>query len=247
MRRQRSKIEVSLFPFLSVLCTVIGVLILFIVLVLSTRVVVEDERYQQTETQLGQAQAGQPQSPRHGIDAESFAALERELGRLASLLQQRERERDDLTARLQGLEALIKTRKTELLLPRALARPKELDRPERVAVVPDASYQVDLRPILVEVSLHGYTVYPERKHFPPIRKTPSPGQELHVTFEKELVEYLREVDRRKEKEYLVLLVHPNGVEAFNLLRVYLADQHPKLNLGWEPFRRQWILADQTGP
>jgi hypothetical protein len=247
MRRRRSKIDISLFPFLSVLCAVIGVLVLFIVLVLSTRVVVEDERYQRTEAHRRQPRPGQPQALEQGIDPDTFAALEGEVNRLASLLEERRQERDELTEKVKGLRDLIDTRKTEMLLPRAVKRSIELDRPEPVEVVPDSTYQVSLKPILVEVSVHGYTVHPTREQFLPFRQEPSSSDEPDSIIDPELAKYLRDFDRRKGKEYLLLLVHPNGVKAFDLLRSYLGDKHSEINLGWEPFSRQWILANDAAP
>lgn len=247
MPRRTNRIEISLFPFLSVLCAVIGVLVLFIVLVLSTRVVVQEEYFQRREEHTRQPRVGRPDAMEEGIDAATFETLQEELERLSDQLKARQRERDELTETLRGLEDLIETRKTELLLPRGHLRPQEFDRPEPVAVVPDADYEVSLRPNLIEVSVDGYTLHPSRAHFPPfeVDESSEPGAGANPC--SEMAAYLQETDRRRAREYLVLLVHPNGVEGFFALRSYLAREHPDLNLGWEPFSRQWILASESEP
>jgi len=57
MSRRREKIDVSMFPFLSVLCAVIGVMVLFIVLIFSTRVIEVEERYKEKENSAKKTEA----------------------------------------------------------------------------------------------------------------------------------------------------------------------------------------------
>ena len=102
MTRRRSQVEISMFPFLSVLCTVIGVLVLFIVLILSTRVVAENEKYQFTEEHTREVKAGREDVTWEGVDPEFYAAIEAELARLDVALADRIRQRDDLQAKLAG-------------------------------------------------------------------------------------------------------------------------------------------------
>ncbi len=247
MPRRTNRIEISLFPFLSVLCAVIGVLVLFIVLVLSTRVVVQEEYFQRREEHSRQPRLGRPEALEEGIDAATYETLREELERLSDQLEARQRDRDELTRTLRSLEDLIETRKTELLLPRGHLRPQEFDRPEPVAVIPDTDFEVTLRPNLVEVSVDGYTLHPSREHFPPFEAEESSGSRARTRPCREMAGFLREKNRRRAQEYLVLLVHPNGVEAFVDLRSYLAQEFPDLNLGWEPFSRQWLLTSESEP
>ena len=117
MTRRRSQVEVSLFPFLSVLCTVIGVLVLFIVLILSTRVVEEDERFRRVAAHNRKPKPGREHVLEQGIDPQTFAALEAELSRVQHALAAREDERLRLKRKLDGLENLLEVKKTEMEVP----------------------------------------------------------------------------------------------------------------------------------
>jgi hypothetical protein len=236
-----------MFPFLSVLCTVIGVLVLFIVLVLSTRVVVEDERYQRTVEYDRKARAGRQNVVDQGIDEEAHQVFEAELRRLRDVLAERQAERRELAQELAALEVLLEEKKTDLLLPRpTIVRPREFDKPLAVNVVPARGYQVKLDPILVEVSSQGYTIHPSHplpEPFPPVQVKEDSDKPYVAT--PELAKYLREVDRCRKEEYLVFLIHPNGVAAFDAIRGYLIEKHEKIRVGWEPFSRDWVMASDT--
>ena len=250
MTRRRTKVEVTLFPFLSVLCTVIGVLVLFIVLILSTRVVEQDELYRRTEEHRREVSVGSRDAVEQGIDAATYRELESELNRLKGVLAQRVEERDRLNRKLSGLEDLVEFKKTQQLLSTGAPRGRPFAEPEQVVVLaeegaasgPSDGLSVGLKPVLIEVTSSGYTVHPERTSFPPIEKTSSDTGDQYLPAD-ELKTFLRDLDKRKAKEYVVFLIHPNGVEAFANIRIYLLLNHEKLRLGWEPFSPEWIVAN----
>ena len=247
MARRRTHVEVSMFPFLSVLCTVIGVLVLFIVLILSTRVVVEDERYQVTEEHKRKVKPGRENVLDEGIDPEFFTAMEAELAKLDRVLVDRQQQRDRLQQQLSGLENLLEIKKTDLLIPITRApRPKPLNEPEPVDMVPMEGFQVPKKPIFVEVSSSGYTIHPTKEQFSIIERSNKDGGGLEFDASKELKVFLRGVDGRKKREYLLFLIHPNGFNAFSNMRSYLRQNHDEVSLGWEPFSREWIMVGESG-
>lgn len=238
-----------MFPFLSVLCCVIGILILFIVLVLSTRVVVEEEKYKEIEAHRREQRSGKPDVLAEGIDPATYRALEDELRRLQDLLQERKTKRDELVERLAALEELLELKKNEVFVPVKIVRAPEFDKPEPVAMVPDQGVKVDLRPIFVEVSLQGYIVHPEKDVYPPLNgdSTGSNAASAGATSASAKVAsgletILQRINSRRKKEYIVFLIHPNGVEAFCDLRQYLMDKYEGIQMGWEPFSREWVMA-----
>ncbi len=242
-RRKRSQVEVSMFPFLSVLCTVIGVLVLFIVLILSTRVVVEDEKFRATEEHKRKLRPGREDVIEEGIDPQDHALLEAELARLERMLDDRELERNRLKRKLANLESALEFKRTELFIPLTKKpRPKPLTQPEPVNMVPAEGRQIRLQPILVEVSSRGYTIHPSKQSFPAIETQDKDGGGFEFTIDPKLKQFLRGVDQQRKKEYLVFLIHPNGISSFDAMRYYLDAHHDKIRRGWEPFSRNWIVT-----
>ncbi len=242
-RRKRNHVQVSMFPFLSVLCTVIGVLVLFIVLILSTRVVVEDEKFRATQEHQRKPRPGRENVIEEGIDPQTRALLEAELARIERMLDDRERERYRLQRKLANLESALEFKRTELLIPLTKKpRPKPLTRPEPVHMVPDDGRRIDLAHVLVEVSSRGYTIHPSRQSFPAIQTQVTDDGGFEYTIDPDLNRFLRGVDQRRKREYLLFLIHPNGVSSFDALRYYLDDHHARIRRGWEPFSRNWIVT-----
>jgi hypothetical protein len=242
MARKRTSLDVSLFPFLSVLCSVIGVLVLFIVMVLSTRVVaIEEERFQETEEYKHKPLPGKPGALEEGIDEASFKELSLEVERLSQLLGERHEKKEALTQKLAALEDLLEFKKTELLVPsKAPPKPREFDKPESMQMVPEEAFQVNLRPIFVEITNQSYTIHPSQKSFPAIASGDASAKGPAVA-DPELEKFLKGINHKKE--YLVLLIHPNGVAPFFGLRFYLIEKHKDIRIGWEPFSRNWKLTN----
>jgi hypothetical protein len=245
MPRRRSKTDVSMFPFLSVLCCVIGILILFIVLVLSTRVVVEEEKYKEIEAHQRKQRSGKPDVLAEGIDPVTYRALEGELRRLQELLEERKTKRDELRERLATLEELLQLKKDDVFVPAKVVRAPEFDKPEPVAMVPDQGVKVDLRPHFIEVSLQGYIVHPDKEVYPPLQATSAESAGAGKKISPGLDKILQQINSRRKKEYVVFLIHPNGVEAFFELRGYLSEKYAEVQMGWEPFSREWVMAKMT--
>lgn len=78
MARRKSNLDPSLFPFMSVLCALIGVLQLSIVAILSTPAVEVGKRYAASETPRP-PQAGAPDANEKGIDEMTYEELEADL------------------------------------------------------------------------------------------------------------------------------------------------------------------------
>lgn len=248
MRRSDSSPSISMFPFLSVLCTVIGVLVLFIVLVLSTRVVQEEELVRRTEAHDRRPRPGAPEAVEQGVSPETYEQLEAGLAALSERLQQRRRDRSQLKQRLAAVEDLLEYKKTRQTLVAQPPPARPLVQPERVHVTPaptgikDDGVKVTLRPILVECAASGYTMHPSKERFPLVEGDLSELDKL--TVDAALKRFLKQVDGRKQREYLVFLIHPNGVEAFRALRRYVENEHAKVRIGWEPFAREWLVTNQ---
>ena len=248
MVRRRDKVEVTMFPFLSVLCSVIGVLVLFIVLILSTRVVVEDQRYRRTDAYERVPSPGRPDVVQQGIDPTSYAALEAELLTLSQHLAQRNTEREALVRKLASLEDLLEFKRTELLVQITAPPRREFNEREKVAMlamVPNDEFDVKLKPILIEVSASGYTIQPAGTSFGPIERGEPNQRGPNWIIEPALKSFLQGVNARRRREYLVFLVHPNGVSTFQTIRNYVTDRHKDVRIGWEPFSRQWVVANKA--
>jgi hypothetical protein len=114
----------------------------------------------------------------------------------------------------------------------------------------DPDHVVDKQPIFVEVRAEGYLVHPEKESFPQLK--PGEGDALgSFVASPDLVRFLRSTARVSNDKYLVLLIHPNGTKAFDDLRVYIqskgylenpdAARGDAIELGWEPFSRDWEI------
>lgn len=242
---RKSKIDVSMFPFLSVLCSVIGILVLFIVLVLSTRVVVESEKYQRTKEYDRRPVPGTPGALQEGVDPAAYERLEADLQSLGELVVRRKADRDRLRDRLAALEDLLEFKKTEVFITPTVVRPPEFDKPKRVAMVPDQGEMVGQQPIFIEISNKGYLVHPEKRLYPPLTRDEDAPKATVFAVDAALEDFLEQVDSRRQREYLVLLLHPNGIAPYYSLRSYLATEFSKIKIGYEPFSREWVFAEPS--
>lgn len=245
MPRSRGRINVDLFPFLSVLCSVIGVMMLMMMFVMSTRVI------EATPPQPATQPPGRP-GVEDGVDARTYAELEQEVARLEADLGERLQRRDELARSYQELLAALDEKRTQLDVPDLAGprKPIELDAGIPVEVKEDPDHVVDKQPIFVEVRAEGYLVHPAREAFPPVK--PGEGDALGTyVASPDLLRFLRSVSRESKDQYLVLLIHPNGTKAFDYLRSYIqsrgyldnpdAARGGEIELGWEPFSRDWEI------
>lgn len=269
MARGRGKVEVSLFPFLSVLCCMIGVFMLFLVIILSTRVIEAQDQTRQAAKKARQKAAQGSEKPDDGqsIDAETYRALDEQLTELAGQLATKQAEQDELTRRLQALQTLLETKRDELSLAQLAGegrRALALDEPDPVRPVPDLRFRVTKKPVFVEIQLDGYLVQPEKTLYPPLTKK-RVGKEDHFTASPELRQFLEQVDRDRQEKYLLFLVHPNGIDGYWAMRKYLNQEFQvkteipqgdriliitksRIDMGVEPFSVDWqFFAEQSQP
>lgn len=248
MSRRNTRFELTLFPFLSVLAGLIAVMMLFMIVITSNRVLVA------TETEDRQRRSSPPRQASElpdGIDAEDFVVLREELDRLRGTLAERRQQFEELRRKYQELSEFVEQRPD--------AKPDEKPRsgvvlgaPSPVDVIPARSGPVTTkRPIFVEVSAAGYVVHPrepvvsERTEYKVIVRDPKatdPKKAFDVL--PEVTAFLSTVEKNSNKFYLVLLVHPSGSDALLAMVNYVGLKHPKIELGWEPFSREWILLSK---
>lgn len=264
MPRTRGKVEVSLFPFLSVLCCMIGVFMLFLVAILSTRVIDAEGKEvppPPPPDHVGKTANDNPES----IDADTYRALEQRLIELTGQLASRHAERDELGRRLESLRAAIDAKRDELAAGKVLQRrPVELDKPDPVRPVPDPNFRVAKKPVYIEVSMEGYLVQPDKKQYPPLGKK-RVGKDESYTASREFKQFLDKVDQSRQQQYLLILVHPNGAEGYRSLRRFLLQEYyneekvqrglfiytqrkSRIDVGYEPFSKDWqFVAEQSEP
>ena len=253
-RRRISEIETSMFPFLSVLCVVIGILMLFMIVVISTRVIGAEESIvvQPPDPKPPGPDEGEDDDDGPGVPEDQYQALNDEIQRLTEDLAHQQKQYRELQELREQLETLIALKRDEIELGIVVDRePRGLGLPEKVKVVPDANHKVVKKPILVEVKAEGFVVHPE--------KTEYAAEELQRK-DSPLQQFIRDVDQTRRKRYLLLLIHPNGVASYESLRKYLLENHnetvkqdivpglvwreitkSRIDLGYEPFSRDWLL------
>ena len=88
-RRRPAELELSTFPFLSVLCAVIGVLMLIMIVIMATRVI-GSEAWPPT------AESITPQADAPGIDEATYEDLNQQIEALTAQLRERSRKADEL-------------------------------------------------------------------------------------------------------------------------------------------------------
>lgn len=239
---------VDMFPFLSVLCSVIGVLMLFMMIVISTRVIEADEAPPPPELEAGDL------GVEEGIDAKTYERLEREINDKSALLSARILERDRLRQKYRELRELIEE-KRDLLVKKPVPerKPNELSLPEKVQLAPLNPGEVNRDPIFIEVKIEGYLVQPEKVLYPAIERVRD-GRSLsdvQLRVDPRLEAFLNQQEKRDE--LLVFLIHPNGTDAFQNMELHILKNHsrivkiggglakrePKFLFGKEPFSSGW--------
>lgn len=256
-RRRPSEIELSMFPFLSVLCVVIGILMLFMIVIIGTRVIgaeAEELVVYRMPRDFGLDDASEDQAP--GIPEEQHRALSDTIRRLTTHLIHQQKLYGVLRQQHAQLEDLIEIKRDELAQiegfdPAAPVVHGPIGEQEKVKVVPDRRRKVLKKAILVEVTAEGYVVHPE--------ETKYATEELDQN-DSPLQRFIKNVDGRRDKQYLLLLLHPSGVKAYEKLDEYLKKTYKKtvkfdiipglvwkevevsrIDLGVEPFSPYWRL------
>lgn len=257
-RRRSADIELSMFPFLSVLCVVIGILMLFMIVIISTRVIgAEQSAELLPPPPTVQSALDESDSEGPGVPEEQYQQKNDEIQRLARQLLSQQKQCQELHQLRAQLETLIALKKDEIELgqtdPRGARTGRGIGLPEKVKVIPDAKVRVLKEPILVEVNAEGFLVHPQKTEYrvEELQQRNSPLQK-----------FISGVDQQRRKQYLLLLIHPNGIVTYETLRKHLLENHnetvtmgryrvtkSRIDLGYEPFSRNWQLiieAQQAG-
>lgn len=239
MARRRAKLDLTLFPFLSVLSGLIAVNVLLMIVTVTTRVI--DAEGEAADLDGGGGNADAPVAAA-GIDAASYDQLDRQIRAAEAELAKHRAVQTELHIRLRDLAALIAAKEIELDRALAPVAPKtgvRIGEPTPVKMIPAPSPDgVVRKAVFIEVSATGYVVHPKRTEFPVGEKKPgTPGADLPAG----LKAALAEIAGRGDNSYPLLLVHPSGADAFQDVRRHIRRAHPGLNVGWEPFSREFLL------
>ena len=106
MPARREKVDVSLFPFLSVLCTVIAVMVVLGIMILNTRVVAKAEQaYKKLPDGGPDRQQGSEDTRGDGLDSRRYRQLEEEVARLKRSLDRRKGRLAMVTQKFKALQA----------------------------------------------------------------------------------------------------------------------------------------------
>ena len=237
-----------MFPFLSVLCCVIGVLILFMLLIVSTRIV--DARQAAAlspRTELGSS-----------LTEQDYLQLQSRLDELANELADRTEQLGSLLERRDELLALAALQRTEaeLAVGDGLLDGVQLVEHPVCKLIPVREPGVrQKQPRFIEVDAEGFIVQPGDRRFS-IRDIPTEDEQIDrsATPTAPFQVHLRTAFEKRANEYLLFLVRPNGVEAFEVARQYIIATYPPpprssalsaIDLGWEPFAEEWSLLAQS--
>jgi hypothetical protein len=109
---------------------------------------------------------------------------------------------------------------------------------------PDSSFRVTKRPRFIEVRADTYVFHHDSS------TTSHRAEELNDE-KSPLEKFLADASARRAREYLLLLVHPNGADEFVKLRDRIgvlartgrgaSGSSDSLDIGWEPFAPAWLL------
>lgn len=242
MPRRKAKLDLTLFPFLSVLCGLIAVMVLFMIVTISTRVISNT-----AVPEPGGAPAAPGQNrPEEGIDGDDFRRLDARVQELEGVLAEKARARDELRRELDRLAALVEAKKRAS--DAAAARPAgvRLGEPTPVKMIPKRDPAAPNRTaVFIEVNSTGYVVHPVKTTFELLPAAGKGGGGKAARVPPGLAKLIEGMGRAGDR-YPLLLVHPNGVEAFDAVLDFHTDLKRRspgsdLNIGWEPFAREWLL------
>jgi len=246
-RRRRSQVEINMFPFLSVLCAVIGILMLFMIVIIATRA---QGRERPAWTPPADPTPSSAESP--GLPEEDYEKYLREIGELRARLAERRRRCDELKDQYTRLAEYVRKRRDEDELGPVGSGGRrlgwELGRPTPVEAVLDGVPEGD--PIPVVIDAEGFTVHPAGDIHPEM--TTYRPQELQQETSP-IRQWLQRVDQASDDKYLLLLVKPNGIANYEELHRFLLRNYPsreapgvlsRIGVGVEPFSKDWLLISQ---
>jgi hypothetical protein len=255
MAHARGKIELSLFPFLNILFSLIGVLILYIFMILvmgraSGRASV------QAGLERGRAAAK--------VEDRQLDEMKKKQADLESQVDQKNRELQRIRNEQEQLAQLLELRSRQDTMPAAgtgtvgvpigAPVPKEW----RIVRADDGSGDNRKTPVLVEVTADQYIVYdfdtkggpPRRTLYPAIGSPESaksdvpkpragrpaarrqadrkPETKADPQPDPGLVTFLNGINRERRDKYLLFLIRPEGIEGFYQIGRYIVQNYPTL-------------------
>jgi hypothetical protein len=244
MARRKAKLDLTLFPFLSVLCGIIAVMVLFMIVTISTRVINRESEALTAESgDSGEAANSDSAVVDDGIDAATYEQLERQIKSLEAALEQRRAARAEIRLKLRDVAALIAAKEFELQQARAIDRPKtnvRIGEPSPLRIIPAPSPDgIERTAVFIEVSSSGYIVHPEKTSFAIDPKKKGPATDVEVP--DGLKKVLADLAKNANSKYPLFLIRTDGADAFKAVRSHVRMMHPSLRTGWEPFSREYLL------
>jgi hypothetical protein len=251
-RRGAAKLETDMFPFLSVLCSIIGVLMLFLLLIIATRVVAVEQPAAVATAPPPAPPAPPPVRLQAGLSETEYDRLGRRIAELTVILAERQQELASFRSTVIKAEDMIASKEDEVLRPAGGAGKVvgvELDMPVPVEVRMVQGPKTSKKHVFVEVKAEGYVVHDGQV----TKGRPYAVGELGQA-RSPLQTYLAAMDKRAAKEYLVFLIHPNGTAALRKIQEYLCNTFPhrdpelkangfsRIETGVEPFSPGWLLV-----
>ena len=259
-RRQPAGLEVSTFPFLSILFALIGVLTLFLAGIVITRAMPDDKPPLPVAPSL-------PVDHGHGGDKvreicvakTEYRAYKEQIDALTKQLVRHTAQYERLAKLKVEAEAFIQAKEDEVAMAASSGGRVVIGKPitgkRGVQMVPDHEGTTKFlkEPIAVEITAEGFVVHPEKKPYAvaDLDQARSP-----------MATFLAQVDRQRDSKYLLLLIRPNGVTTYETLRKYLLKNlnetvrkdiipgmtwmeitKPRIDLGVEPFSEEWLLTE----
>ena len=183
-----------------------------------------------------------------GLADDQYEQLESTILQLAAELIERQQELQQINSAILELEDLIAAKEDavlDLTAGAGLLPGVELGIPEDVVMAPIDNQRVTKQPCYVEVTAEAYIAQPGNRRFPTSELNRS-GSTLR--------QFLDAVDQARQKEYLVFLIHPNGVSAYKNIQNFLNENFPapsgsrasgsRIQIGKEPFSRNWQFVRQ---
>jgi hypothetical protein len=265
MARRRTRLELSLFPFLNILFGLIAVLILHIFFIIQMNGV-EGSAIGRVD-RLSGGQAGGEELERR---------LDERVRTLTDEIAKVERQRLQTEADLEQRKLLLELRRHQDLIPASgkgtAGVPIGAPVPAEWRMAPIARGGGDnlKRPILVEVGAESYVVheFSPKTHktmkFPVIPAVPrtKPGvPEPPLQAEPRLKAFLDGINHQRQDRYLLFLIRPEGIDPFRRISRYCRESYPTrlsekipknpspaqvFDFGYEPFSDQWLLKREAG-
>ena len=193
-----------------------------------------------------------------GLTEQDYLQLQSRIDELAKRLADRTEQLGRLLERRDELLALVALQRTESELASShglLDGAQLVDHPVCKLIPVRLPGDQQKQPRFIEVDAEGFLAHPGDQRFS-IRDIPAadeqidPGAKPSTPFQM----HLQTACEKRAKDYLLFLVRPNGIEAFEAAKHYVTSTYPPpprssalsaIDLGWEPFAEEWSLLAQS--